>query len=55
MNAPAVIAYRNPMEQWLWESGVAFASISLLVGGVLLFYGAVAFSCWRDRRKWERR
>lgn len=26
----SIVAYRNPMEQWLWESGVAWFGIGLI-------------------------
>lgn len=48
MNAIAIVAYRNPIEEWLWESGTAYY---MILAFVVLVIGALAYRWFTDRRK----
>lgn len=47
MNPPYVVAYRNPLEAWLWESG-AIGYVAVPVGLIVL--GLMAFIFLRHVR-----
>ena len=40
----ATVMYRNPLEQWFWESGLAYWFYGIVWGLVLLFFIAVWIS-----------
>ena len=50
----AIVAYRNPIEEWLWESGVAYWLIlgfASLVATALLYTGVNSlYRRWRNRK-----
>jgi hypothetical protein len=43
-----MVMYRNPVEQWLWESGVMGWGLGLIAMGIILA-GVVAV--WKEMRK----
>lgn len=45
MNLLSLVAYRNPLEEWLWESGTMYWIIALLLS-VLVLSVLVAFAVW---------
>jgi hypothetical protein len=34
----SIIAYRNPLEQWAWESGAIWVIVPVFVIGVVAFW-----------------
>lgn len=51
MNTLATVMYRNPLEEWWWESGVGYWVILIVGGGIaglLLFlvFGSMVCSLW---------
>lgn len=49
----AIVMYRNPIEEWWWESGAAFWVIGVLLGLIALFViGATIQALWS---RWRRR
>jgi hypothetical protein len=55
VNTPSIIAYRNPLEQWLWESGVAPVVLVLIVVLPLLLAAALTAATWIGGWKRKRR
>lgn len=55
MNNLATVMYRNPMEEWLWESGVMSWGAAILLGLfalAVLFRFALYLACkWQNWRK----
>lgn len=51
----ATVMYRNPVEEWLWESGVAYwlilGAIALTILIFTCVYVSEAIKKWRLRRK----
>lgn len=47
VNTTSIVAYRNPAEQWLWESGALYCFIAFLVIAFL----AVVFLDFLDKRR----
>lgn len=62
MNPPYVVAYRNPLEAWFWESGIA-GYLAVPIGLIVLAAMAFVFlrhvrmrNGWRARHRsgWPR-
>lgn len=54
----SIVAYRNPLEQWWWESGLAYWGIAACVGFVaiiVLLWLMIGALDWYSRRKTRRR
>lgn len=46
-----MVIYRNPMEQWFWESGIIYY---IVIVGVIYFLGCLAHDIyynWKRNRK----
>ena len=52
---PYVIAYRSPLEAWLWESGVMWWILPPLALFILCFFGWSFIAGVRRRNGWGRR
>lgn len=47
-----IVAYRNPFEMWLWESGVAYGLILMaLIPFVLISFGLITGNFLKNRNK----
>ena len=50
----STVMYRNPLEEWWWESGLAYWAIVILaclvLGTVLWSLIATAIQHWRSKR-----
>ena len=48
-----MIRYRNPFEQWLWESGVAYVLLAVFAALLATCWAVIAYSWylnWKSRR-----
>ena len=58
MNQSSIIVYRNPVEQWWWESGwgpefVTWGAL-LLMGAIVLGAAVCYIDDWKRKRRWRK-
>lgn len=45
-----MVAYRNPFQQWLWESGAIYVLLAVLGTILVTCWAVIAYSWWLNRK-----